>query len=71
MKMEKDYLDQYLKEWKETASDYFSTDEAMDGFLKIKTKQFDLKSYKKSLKKRLDYKRNEVINKILKGGAKQ
>jgi hypothetical protein len=54
MKIEKDYLDQYLNEWKESVYDIFTTDELMDGFLRVKTKQFDLKSYKKSLKKQLE-----------------
>ena len=67
MKTEKDYLDQYLREWKESVSDIFNTEKLMDGFLELKTKQFDLKSYKKSLKKQLDYRRDVKIDQILKG----
>ena len=51
MKTEKDYLEQYLTEWKESVLDLFTTDETMSEFLRIKATQFDLEFYKKSLKK--------------------
>jgi hypothetical protein len=50
MKTEKDYLKQYLLDWKECMTDTFNDKDILDIFLKIKEKQFDLKSYKAGYK---------------------
>jgi hypothetical protein len=46
---EVDYLNQYLTECKEFGKDIF-VGEIMNSFLNLKEKQFNIKSYKKSLK---------------------
>ena len=46
MKTEKDYLKQYLSEWKECMADTFPDKDIMDIFLQIKEKQINLKYYK-------------------------
>lgn len=47
---EAEYLTQYLNDWKESTSDLFTEDDIMISFLKIKERQFNLKSYKKQIK---------------------
>jgi DNA helicase TIP49 (TBP-interacting protein) len=45
---EQDYLEQYVAEWKERAGGLFG--DFTDKFIAIKISQFNLASYKKSLK---------------------
>lgn len=45
-----DYLNKYLADWKEATNDLFKGD-MMNKFLELKERQFDVKLYKKQLKK--------------------
>jgi len=59
---EMDYKLQYLSGWESTLSDVFTDKKVLKIVMKIKEKQFDLNSYKKSLK------RIEKLNKELSKG---
>ena len=56
---EADYKAQYMAEWKETLEFLIEYPDAMNGLLAIKEQQFDLKSYKKRLKREAYYETEE------------
>jgi len=53
---EADYKAQYMAEWKIILSDFdWGHPDALNAFLSIKERQFDLKSYKRALSLRAKY----------------